>query len=77
MNTSENSLINLRERQDVVRSVAKGGNGDGNHIDPIIEIAAEAALSDGEFEVGVGRADDPRARFDRRLAADAGENALI
>src|SRR5207244_8776174 len=65
------------ERQDVVVPVAKGRNGDGDDVDPIIQIAAEAALGDSGFEVGIGRADDPRARLYRRLASHAGENALL
>ncbi len=34
-------------------------------------------LHDRGFEIVVGRADDPRAGFDRRLAPDAGEGAFL
>jgi hypothetical protein len=46
-------------------------------FDSIVQIPAEAALGHGGFEVGVGRANNPRRCFDLRLATHAGKGALL
>ena len=43
---------------------------DGEHVEPVEEISAEALLHDVGFEVPVGRANDPHIDWDRLGASD-------
>src|SRR5262249_44841143 len=65
------------ERQDVIQPVAKRRNDNRDHIDPVVEIPAEAALADSGFEVAIGRADDPGTGFYRRFTTHASKGSLL
>ena len=67
----------LGERYDIVESIAKGREINRDHINTVIQIVTEAAFGDRGFQLGIGRAYDPRIRLINGLAADTGKRALL
>ncbi len=54
-----------REQRDVFLALAKGGEGDGKHVDAVPEILPEASRPDLVLEVAVGRGDEAHVDRDR------------
>ncbi len=49
----------LRQREDVLPPVPQGGEEDGDHVEPVVEVLPERAPRHHLFQVGVRRRDDP------------------
>ena len=67
----------LDEHREVVGPVAEGGQGDGEDLEPVIEVLAEAAVGDHLVEVAVGGGDEADVGPDRVVAAEALEPAVL
>jgi hypothetical protein len=61
----------VRKLGNVLTTFAQRGNPDGNDIEPVIQILAEAAVGDLVGQVSRCRRENPDVDFDRPLAADA------
>ena len=67
----------LGERLDVLGTVAQGGQGDGHHVQPEIEVFAEIAPAHLFLEVAVRGGEQPDVHLDRLRAADAIDFPLL
>ena len=50
---------------------------DLDHLEAIVEILAERARAHHGFEIPVGRSNDPHVHFDKAVAAQLGEFAIL
>jgi hypothetical protein len=67
----------LGEDANVLGALAKGGDAQGDNGEAIVEVLAEAALSDFGGEILVGSGDDADADADGEFAAEAVELAFL
>src|SRR5262249_43915087 len=65
------------EARDVLRPLSQGRQGDGEDVEPVIEVRAEAPLAHGSLEVAIRGRDQPHVYFQRLRPADALELALL
>src|SRR5258706_14847594 len=56
---------------DLGPSLAKGGNANGNYVEPIVEIFAEVSVLDGFFQIAVRRCQNPDIHPDQFLSTHA------
>ena len=61
----------------VLEAFAQGGHPDGEHVEPVIEVLAEASLLHEADQILVGRRDQPEVDLDRVLGADGIDLALL
>ena len=62
----------LEQERDVLDSLAQGRDGDGHHVEPVVEILAKGALADLFEKIFMGGADQPDIHRDDLDAADPG-----
>ena len=62
---------------DVLHALAQGGQVDRHHVEPVVEVLAEAPGLDLGFEVAVGGGDDAHVDLDGAGAADALQLAFL
>ena len=62
---------------DVVAALAQRRHVDGEDVDAVVEVVAEAAVRDHRAQVAVGRGDDAHVNLDGARAADATNLALL
>ena len=65
------------EERDRFPPLAKGRDADLDHIEAVVEILSELAVAEGNFEVPVGRSDDPGIRPDDLAPSHAGEFRIL
>src|SRR5207249_12107275 len=58
-------------------ALTQGRDADLDDIEAVVKILAEASFCHGTLKVLVGRREDPNVDLQRRLAADAGEIAVL
>ncbi len=61
----------IGQQENIGLAFAQGWHVDGEHIQPIVEIAAEGFFFDRTFQVFIGGSNDPHIGLDGPLAADA------
>ena len=61
----------------VLEAFAQGGHPDGEDVEPVIEVLAEAPLLHEADQILVGRRDQPEVDLDRVLGADGIDLALL
>ena len=66
----QRTLEGIDEQGDVIATLPEGRHVDGEHLEPVEEIGAEALLQDLGFQIPVGRANDPYIDRDRPGASD-------
>src|SRR5215471_19152802 len=67
----------LRERGDVPGALAQRGQGNREHVEPVVEIAPEAPGRDIRLEVGVGGGDDPDVDLPHALRSEPAHFPLL
>jgi hypothetical protein len=65
------------EDGDVLAALAQGRHVDGEDVDAVVEVVAEAPVRDHRAQVAVGRRDDAHVYLDGARAADAANLALL
>ena len=76
--SAQNSLHELaRQDRDVLAALAQRRHVERDHVEPVVEILAEAARGDLLLEILVGRGDHAHVDLDRLGAADALEAVLL
>ena len=65
------------QRNDVAGAVAQRRHQDGKHVQPVIQVLAEAALARHASQVAVGGADDAHIHLHRPFGADGIDFALL
>ena len=66
-----------RELRDVLGALGEGGHGDGDDVQAIEEVLAEAALGDAVLEVDVGRGEHAREQRSLLLGAERAEAPVL
>ena len=67
----------LGQRLDVARALAQRRQADRQHVQPPVEVGAEAAVGDHRAEVAAGRGDDANVDALHRVAADRFDLLLL
>ena len=67
----------LDQERNVARPSAQRRHGDGEDVEPVVEILAELALGDESFQIAVGGGDQAHVHFDRLDTAHAFELTLL
>ena len=62
---------------DILLALPQGLEGDGDHVEPVVEVLSEAALPHLLPQVLVGGGDDPDVQLDHPAAAEPDELALL
>jgi hypothetical protein len=63
----------LSEEGNLLGALAQSGHGDLDHVQPVVEVVAEAASRDRLLEVLIGSGEDPNLDLDGGQSADPAE----
>ena len=67
----------LDQHCDVLGPLAQGGQFDPDYVQPVVEVLAEAAGSDGSLQVLVGCRDDPHVHPPALVGPDGHDLSLL
>ncbi len=67
----------LDQLRDLFAPLAQGRNVHFDHLQPVVEVFAERALAHHRFEIAIGRGNHPHVDFDRAVAAQFRELAVL